>query len=137
MQFAPTLHEKTFDSESVFLCMRQPGERVADYIVVIQKLATRLSSPDAAEPTISAEVLRSLVMRGLRPYIRRYVIQRNPTSMDEVLASARAAEVSEAVGAADSDSKIDALVAEVKNLGERLAHQPAVSMRREPMKNWS
>lgn len=133
-QFAPTLLEKTFDAESVFSRAQQPGERVADYVVTMQRLAARLSSPETDNPTISADVLRSLVMRGLRPYIRRYVVQQNPKSMEEVLSSARAAEVSESVGSSESDKKIDALVAEVKNLGAQLVHQPAVSMvdRRSP-----
>lgn len=131
-QFAPTLLEKTFDVESVFSRVQQTGERVADYIVVMQKLASRLSDGDA--PTISADVLRSLVMRGLRPYIRRYVIQRNPKDMNEVLSAVRAAEVSESVGSTEADGKLDALVAEVKNLGAQLSRNTSVSLidRRSP-----
>lgn len=133
LHYAPSVLEKTFDIECVFSRTQQPNERVADYVVAMQKLASQLSS--SGEPVqISPDILRSLIMRGLRPHIKRHVVQQNPKTLTEVLNAARAAEISENVGATANDAKMDALMSEMKNLSLRFTPTPALSAvdRRSP-----
>ena len=60
--------ETLFDAESVFTRTQQPTETVREYVAQMRKLAKRI-------PDLDEKVLRSVVIRGLLPPIKAYVIQ--------------------------------------------------------------
>ena len=110
---------------------------MADYVVTMQKLAEQISTSEeeGVEATaIPTDILKSLVMRGLRPHIKKHVVQQNPKTLNDVVSAAKAAELSETVTITGTESKLDALVAGVQNLGARLAAKPTLSTvdRRSP-----
>ena len=62
------------------------------YIEYMQKLARRL-------PGIDEWMLRCIVVRGLRPQMKAFVLQQQPTSMGQILDAARFTETTGIAGA--------------------------------------
>lgn len=116
-RYAKTTLEKTFDRDSVFSRVQKQDERVHDYITIMQRLAVRIQGDDP----LPNEMLRGLIMRGLRPHIRRHVVQQDPKTIDALLTAARAAELAEEVSSEKDDDRLQTLVTEVRNLGKQLA----------------
>jgi hypothetical protein len=89
--------------KSIFSHEQKPGELTRDYVCTMRKLAKQLTN-------IDDETLYLATLRGLQPQIRRYVIQQGCKNLEDLLAAARAAELS-----VDADgTDIGALVAEVR-----------------------
>lgn len=110
--------EKLLYEESVYSRTQHPNERARDYVVVMRRLAAQMK--------VSEDVLCPLIIRGLKPSIRRYVAQQTPKTIDEVMAVARSAELGEDVWSADTDKKIEAMMKELKHLGDRIERQSTV-----------
>ena len=66
--FCKTALDHVLDADSVFSPVQRPSERVRDYIAALQKLARRM-------PNLDEGILKCMVLRGLRPTIKAYVLQ--------------------------------------------------------------
>ena len=68
--FCPTNLDRVLDPDSIFCHLQKPQEKARDYVAVMQKLARRL-------PGVDEEMLRCMVVRGLRPHLKAFVLQQN------------------------------------------------------------
>ena len=76
-------------------------------MAVMQKLARRL-------PGVDEEMLRCMVVRGLRPHLKAFVLQQNPTSMGQLLETARFAEATGVAGTGASGGELSELMDDVR-----------------------
>ena len=100
--------DHVFDKESVFTRIQRPGEKAREFIANMQKLARRV-------PKLQEEVLLWLVLRGLRPHIKAYILQQsNLKSINDVAEAAKIAETA-GISAGDLDEAgVTALMEEVR-----------------------
>jgi len=56
----------------------QPKESVEMYVATLQKLARQSKE-------ITADILKYAIISGLRPEIRRFVLQSNPGSIEDLI----------------------------------------------------
>jgi len=100
--------DHVFDKESVFTRVQRPGEKAREFIANMQKLARRV-------PKLQEEVLLWLVLRGLRPHIKAYILQQtNLKSINDVAEAAKIAETA-GISAGDLDEAgVTALMEEVR-----------------------
>jgi hypothetical protein len=125
-EFMPSELERSLDKNSLFSRTQKPSEKVRDYVAAMQKMSTGLTN-------ITPEVLSFLVVRGLRPALKRHVIQQGVNTLEGVMGAARAAELSEEAVVDENETKLDTLMTEIKALGRQLAPQSvSVIDRRSP-----
>ena len=105
--FCPTNLDRVLDPDSIFSRVQKPQEKARDYVAVMQKLARRL-------PGVDDEMLRCMVVRGLRPHLKAFVLQQNPTSMGQLLQAARFPEATGVTGTGSSGGELSELMDEVR-----------------------
>jgi len=66
--FCPSPMDQVLNTESVFNRNQKPGEKVRDYVAAMQKLARRI-------PAVDEDLLKCMVLRGLQPQIKAFVLQ--------------------------------------------------------------
>ena len=85
--FCKTALDHVLDADSVFSRVQRPSERVRDYIAAMQKLARRM-------PNLDEGILKCMVLRGLRPTIKAYVLrQHGVESLQDITDAAQIAEL--------------------------------------------
>ena len=102
-RFITSDHLKWHRATELFEKTQGHSETVDDYVSRLRKIAKTIP--------LDENVTRYAVIRGLRPYLKTQVIQRNPANMEEVLKAARAAEVTEDASYLGS---VDKLMEEVR-----------------------
>ena len=105
--FCPSELDRVLDPESLFSRVQRPQEKARDYIAHMQKLARRL-------PGMNEGMLRCIVVRGLRPQLKAFVLQQQPTSMGEILEAAKFAETTGIAGAGAGGGDWSELMDEVR-----------------------
>jgi len=60
--------DQVLNTESVFNRNQKPGEKVRDYVAAMQKLARRI-------PAVDEDLLKCMVLRGLQPQTKAFVLQ--------------------------------------------------------------
>jgi len=83
--FCPSPIDHVLQAESVFTRVQRPNERVRDYVSAVQKLARRL-------PALDEGILKCIILRGLRPNIKAFVLQQRADTIAEILEATRVAE---------------------------------------------
>jgi len=85
--FCPSPLDHVMDAETVFTRLQRPGEKVRDYFSAMQKLAKRI-------PRIDDDLLKGILVRGLQPQIKAFVLQQQAPvkSIGDILEVARVAE---------------------------------------------
>jgi hypothetical protein len=115
-RYVPADFDIVLAQESVFARCQKQGETARDYVAQMQKLARRL-------PNVTGDTLRYVIVRGLLPHVKRYVVQQDAQTIEDVLKAARIAELS--TSAADTDlgelvAEVRASRAEVRQLSSRV-----------------
>ena len=87
--------------------VQSPDESVDSYVTSMKKLARSVG--------VEGDQLRYVIQRGLRPQLLGHVIQKQPVTVDELVAAARVAEaaVKAVASATASESSLDRVVAEL------------------------
>jgi len=120
--FCPSPLDHVMDAEMVFTRMQRQGEKVRDYFSAMQKLAKRI-------PGVDDDLLRGILVRGLLPQIKAFVLQHQAQvkSIGDILEVARVAETAGMLNmaAAQNDmagvmDEIRASRAEVRQLSSRV-----------------
>ena len=70
--FCPTNLDRILDQDAICSRVQKPQERASDCVAVMQKLVCRLPGVD--------EMLRCMVVIGLHPHLKAFVLQQNPIS---------------------------------------------------------
>ena len=83
--FCPSPLDHILDKESVFTRTQRPSERARDYIAAMQKLARRL-------PGLDVGILKCVILRGLQPHIKAFVVQQKVETIGDMMEAARVAE---------------------------------------------
>ena len=109
--FKKTELDYVFADETVSTRVQRPNEKARDYISQMQKLAKRV-------PHLEDEILRWVILRGLRPWIKASIIAQtgNLKSVADILECAKVAEsagLDKDYGSADA-TKINQLMEEVR-----------------------
>jgi len=79
---------ETWLAHFVFTRVQERAEKVRDYFSVMQKLAKKI-------PGVDEDLLKGIIIRGLQPQIKAFVLQHQGTvkSLGDILEVARVAEV--------------------------------------------
>jgi len=87
--FCPTDLDRVMDRETVFTRVQQRTVKVRDYFSAMQKLAKRI-------PGVDEDLLKGIIIRGLQPQIKAFVLQHQGTvkSIGDILDMAKIAETS-------------------------------------------
>ena len=101
-----------FDAESVFTRTQQPMETVREYVAQMCKLAKRI-------PDLDEKVLRTVVIRGLLPPIKAYLIQHgdNVITLDQVAGYGKIAEVAGITSPTIAYGQLNDIARELKTTG--------------------
>jgi len=106
--FCKTAMDHVLDADSVFSRVQRPSERVRDYIAAMQKLARRM-------PNLDEGILKCMVLRGLRPTIKAYVLQQHGVeSLQDIVDVARIAELAGVTDTSTNDAGMKELMDEVR-----------------------
>lgn len=70
---------------SLYQTAQGSGESVEDYVSGVTSKGAELNLPE--------EQLRNIVLNGLRPHLRQFVLQQNPATLDDMRKSAKLAEL--------------------------------------------
>ncbi|KAL3879836.1 hypothetical protein ACJMK2_032115 [Sinanodonta woodiana] len=105
---------------ALYQTVQGASEKVEDFIANIVAKGTELELPQTQ--------IKHIIINGLKPHIRQFVLQQNPETVDDLRQSARLAEVT----TTDSTKEQQTLVAAIQRLEEKLeAMSVAVSSRPE------
>jgi len=98
--------------QSVFTRTQQPTETVREYVAQMRKLAKRI-------PDLDEKVLRTVVIRGLLPPIKAYVIQHGDTviTLDQVAEYGKIAEVAGLTSPTIAYGQLNDIARELKTTG--------------------
>ena len=88
--FGATDMEKIYAKESVLNTLQEQGQSVRDYTIKMQSLAKKT-------PSITPEALILIIMRGLLPQVRAFILQRGEaiTTIDEIICWGKLAETAQ------------------------------------------
>ena len=123
--FGKTELDYVFADETVFTRVQRPNEKARDYISQMQKLAKRV-------PHLEDEILRWVILRGLRPWIKASIIAQKG-DLKSVADILECAKVAESAGLGKDEGSVDAIKMnqlmeevkagreEVKQLNEKMA----------------
>jgi len=118
--FCPTDLDSVMDRETVFTRVQQRTEKVRDYFSAMQKLAKKI-------PGVDEDLLKGVIIRGLQPQIKAFVLQHQGTvkSIGDILNMAKVEETAIGSTAAQGDTsaimdEIRASRAEVRQLTNRV-----------------
>jgi len=75
--FCPTDPDRVMDRETVFTREQERTDKVRDYFSAMQKLAKRI-------PGVDEDLLKGIIIRGLQPQIKAFVLQHKGTSSRSV-----------------------------------------------------
>lgn len=86
--FGATDMEKIYAKESVLNTLQEQGQSVRDYTIKMQSLAKKT-------PSITPEALILIIMTGLLPQVRAFILQRGEaiTTIDEIIRWGKLAEI--------------------------------------------
>jgi len=103
------------DRETVFTRVQERAEKVRDYFCAMQKLAKRI-------PGVDEDLLKGIIIRGLQPQIKAFVLQHQGTVkyIGDFLEVARVAET--AIGTTAAQGDMSAIMDEIR--ASRAADQP-------------
>ena len=107
--FCPSALEHALDAETVFTRMQRPSEKVRDYFSAMQKLAKRM-------PGVDEDLLQGILIRGLLPQIKAFVLQHQGTakSIGDILELARVAETAGVLNATAAQSDMTSVMEEIR-----------------------
>jgi len=118
--FCPSALDHALRGESVFTRVQRPSERVRDYVAAVQKLARHM-------PHLDEQIIKYIVLRGLLPRTKAFVLAQRAETIPEILAAAKIAEtagIASAEAGGDDLSEIKdeirASRAEVRQLSSRM-----------------
>jgi hypothetical protein len=92
---------------------QQDGESAISYAQDVVRLGRQLEKTDSA--------ITERIVQGLRPALRKYVMDKDPHTVEDTLTYARMAEAYNA----DNESSLSSLTDEIKDLKVQLSHQLA------------
>jgi hypothetical protein len=113
-RFSLSALEKWRKSSSLWTRQQGPDESVDKFVSHMKNLARVIPITDPA-------LLQFAITRGFRPDIKRHVLQSQPTTMDEVLSSARVSEI--ACAATSSGDEVGMLRKQIATLIDKLDTQ--------------
>ena len=109
-QFGPQLKAGTYAAQ-LFTTKQEPGQRVADYLVTVRKLAQRAQ--------LSEELTLQAALHGLHPTIKSFMGANPPKTMEELLTKAHDIED---VQSTETQAPNTALLEAVASLTKRIDH---------------
>ena len=86
-RFAPTDLTRFHEANQILSLVQAENQSVDDYIMAMTRIAKRI-------PMADGPILRYAIIKGMKPHIRTYVLQQNVHTMNELINTARVAEMS-------------------------------------------